>query len=291
MVTSIALANSVCDSTNSQTANIVSEANTQQTYQPTTQPTHEKVVFRGENVDFKGVSFRYDPKILGKVTAEYIPDYPLEDPTFRPDEVEPRHVKFTFPCKSDYCWEGFIAIYPLEDFPRMYAVNKEMMQGMEEEVQAMRKVVNDKNVRYENQIPYLRWVDASQSFQTKVKLSELDNGKGIFFVTYISTEAALISNDHLRYIFEGITNDGKNYVLAEIPISVKFLSIDPASEEFEGYERQFLFEDQPCCGAEKDRYKNYVSSITKRLEKLPPNKFQPDLKYLEELIASLRIEK
>lgn len=284
------LANNVCSPATSQNSNIVSEANIPQNNKPNTQSTPEKVVFKSGKVDFKGVSFKYNSKILGNVTAEEIPDYPLEDPDFRPDGVEPRHVLFTFDCKGTYCWEGFVAIYPLEDFPRMYAVNKDMMQGMEEEIEALRKVVNDKHVRYENQIPYLRWVDAEQSFQTNVKLSKFDKGNGIYFVTYLSTEMALISNDHLRYIFEGITDDGKYYVLADMPVSVKFFP-DGSLEEFEGYERKFLFEDQPCCGAEKDRYKNYVSNITKRLEKLPASGFRPDLKHVERIIESLRIEK
>jgi hypothetical protein len=286
----MAFAYESCSPADPQNSNTVVEPNTPQTYRPNAQQLPEKIEFKGEKVDFKGVSFKYNPQKLGKVTAEEVPEFPLEDPDFRPDGVEPRHVKFTFYCKEEYCWEGFIAIYSFPDFPQMYAVNKYMMQSMEEEVEAMRKVVNDKDVRYGGQIPYLRWIDASQSFQTNVKLSQFDKGKGLFFVTYLNTEMALISNDHLRYIFEGLTDDGKYYVLAEIPVSVKFLPVDPP-EEFEGYKEKFLYDDYPYSDAHNRRYKNYISSITTRLEKLPAHDFHPDLKYLEEMIASLKIEK
>lgn len=291
ILTWIVFAYKSCSPANSTVSNAISEANPSQLYNRNKQQTPEKQEFKDSNIDFKGVSFTYDPKILGKVTAEDIPDYRLEQPDYRPDEVEPRHVIFTFDsCKTDYCWEGFIAIYPLEDFPRMYSVNKDMMQEMEKEVEAFRKVVNDKNVLYEGEIPYLRWVDASQSFQTNVKLSQFDKGKGIFLVTYMNTEMALISNDHLRYIFEGLTDDGKYYVLADMPVTVKFLPDEPP-REFEGYKEEFLHDPYPYSVAHNKRYKNYISSITRRLEKLPASSFHPDLKYLEKVIASLRIEK
>ena len=42
------------------------------------------------------------------------------------------------------------------------------------------------------------------------------------------------SNRQLRYIFEGLTDDEKYYVLAEMPVSVDFLPKD-SSDEYEGY--------------------------------------------------------
>ena len=163
----------------------------------------------------------------------------------------------------------------------MYAVNKGLVSATEKEIQALKDVLKDKNFRSEGKIPYIPFIDASQSLQAKVKLSRFDQGSGIFFVTYMSTEGGPISNDHLRYIFEGLTSDGKYYVLAEIPVSVTFLP-EGTSEDYERYERKKL---------SSEVVKNYRSSITKRLEKLPTNGFHPDLKYLEELIASLKIEK
>ena len=101
---------------------------------------------------------------------------------------------------------------------------------------------------------------------------------------------SLISNDHLQYVFEGLTGDDKYYVLARIPISVQFLP-DEAPAEFEGYKEKFIYDDYPYSAAHNQRYKNYISSITRRLEKLPASGFHPNLKYLEEIIASLKIER
>ena len=100
----------------------------------------------------------------------------------------------------------------------------------------------------------------------------------------------MVSNDHLRYVFEGLSSDGKYYVLAEIPISVKFLPEDPP-DEFEGYKQSYLFEDYETSDTIKRRYRNYISSITTRLDNLSPNDFNPSLRYLEEMISSLKIER
>ena len=82
-----------CSPADPQNSNTVVEANTPQTYKPNAQQSPEKVEFKGERVDFNGVSFKYNPKVLGKVTAEEIPDYPLEQPDYKPDGVAPQHEK------------------------------------------------------------------------------------------------------------------------------------------------------------------------------------------------------
>lgn len=291
MFTCLAFAPKSCSPANSSTSNSAPEANTPQTSSPNIRQTPEKVEFKDENVSFKGVSFKYDPKIFGKVTAEDVPEWHLENETDKPDGVAPRHVKFTFDlCKTIYCWEGSLEVYPINEFPQMYAVNKQLVQATEKEIEALKKVLIDKNFRSEDQIPYIPFIDAGQDFQAKVRLSPFDKGKGIFFVTHINTEMARISNDHLRYIFEGLTDDGKYYVLAEVPVSVKFLP-DVPPREFEGDMDESIHDPYPYSDAHNKRYKDYVLSITTRLEKLHASEFRPDLKQLEKIIESLRIEK
>ena len=216
-------------------------------------------------VSFGGVSFRYDPKVFGNVEQTVVEEHRLEEPTDKPDSVAPKHIEFTFDFGPRY-WEGFLHIYPVKDFPSVYVVNPASLRGMKSEIKALRKVLKNKDFRSVGQIPYLPFVDGSQSFQTNVKLSPFQNGNGIFFVTHWSTEAALISNAHLRYVFEGLSDDGKYYVLAEIPISVNFLPED-SPDEFEGYKERYLYDDYRTKDTIRPRYQDYISSITTRLEK------------------------
>ena len=128
-----------------------------------------------------------------------VDDYALENETDKPDFVAPRHLSFRFDLATDFT-ETRLEIFPIEDFPRMYAVNKDSEQYMKEEIKSFKKVLRDKHYRFEEQIRYLPFVDASQAFQAKVRYAGFQNGSGIFFLTHWDTEAALISNEHLEYI-------------------------------------------------------------------------------------------
>lgn len=253
--------------------------------QETPQPQKDEIPNQ-QKVEFKGVSFTYNSQIFGEVKTEEVAEYPLEVADFKPDGVEPQHRLFTFDLATGFS-EMYLAIYPIDDFPRMYAVNKSSVKFMEDEVRNLKKVLKDKNFRGENRIPFLRFYDASQAFQQKVKHYNFQGGRGILFLTFWDTEMSFPNNRQLRYIFEGLTNDEKYYVLAEMPVKVSFLP-DEASEEYEGYKIPWgKFDDK----AEMKRFAAVNEKISRRLENLPQNKFEPNLDQLEKIISSLKIEK
>lgn len=253
---------------------------------PVAEPTH--ATEQQERIEFKGISFTYNPKVLGKISSEEVPAFPLEAADHKPDFVAPKHRRFTFRIAKAGWDEGSIEIYPVKDFPEMFAVDPYQVARIKKELGELRKLLKDKTHRFEGQIPYIPFIDASQSFQSKVQHFEFNEGKGVIFVTYWNTEMALVSNEHLMYIFAGLTNDDKYYVTAEMPISVKFLP-ETSTEEFEGYHTQFLYEDYETRDSIKPRYRKYIQSISDRIEKLDSNEFRPQLKYFEELISSLKI--
>lgn len=266
-----------CDSADSR--NLDSEIAVQ-TQTPQTQNILEK------KVEFNGISFTYNSQIFGEVKAEEIADYFLEYETDKPDYVAPQHSLFTFDLSTGYS-PMQIAVYPIDDFPRMYAVNKSSMNAMQESINDFKKVLKDKNFRVNNQIPFLPFRDAGQSFQVKVKHFPFSGGKGILFLTFWNTEIELPSNRQLRYIFEGLTNDGKYYVLAEMPIKVSFLS-NESTDEYEDYKIDWKKLNDK---TEIKRRTKFMQKIVERLEKLSPNEFEPNLYQLEKIISTLKIEK
>ncbi len=262
----------------------VSQSSKTENKSATPQPQQE--ISKQQKVEFKGVSFSYNPRVFGEIKSEEIAEYPLQEETFKPDGVAPQHRLFTFDLATDFS-PMYIAVYPVSDFPRMYAVNKSSVKAMEEEIINLQKVLQDKNFRVKGHIPYLPFIDASQSFQSKVRHFPFQNGRGILFLTHWSFEIEFVSNRQLRYVFEGLTNDGKYYVLAEMPVSVAFLS-DDSPEEFEGYKIPWeKLKDE----TEMKRFNEVNKGIGRRLENLKPNEFKPNLDYLEEIISSLKIEK
>ena len=77
-------------------------------------------------VNFKGVSFNYDPKVFGNVKQTEVEEHRLEDATDKPDYAAPKHIAFTFDFGPRY-WAAFLEIYPVDQFPRVYAVNPDYM--------------------------------------------------------------------------------------------------------------------------------------------------------------------
>ena len=255
-----------------------------------------------KHVEFENVSFDYDPCAFGDVKAKDVAEFRLPKPVneYKPDFVEPRHVDFTFDSGPEG-WKPTVDVFPLTDFPKMWAKDRSAAKDMVDEIQDLKTVLKNKDFRVNHQIPYLRYIDAHQDFQAHVKTGSFPNGNGIFFVTYWDTEVILINNDHLRYVFEGITSDGKYYVLAEIPISLSFLddvtrNVETASLEGFTYDdlMEMLRTDQkdrkkPKYLSLKTRYDSYISAVTSRIEQTKPEDFVPSLTKLEELIASLKI--
>jgi len=59
----------------------------------TPQPRKDEVS-KQQKVEFKGVSFNYNPQIFGQVKAEETAERPLEDGTHKPDYVAPQQILF-----------------------------------------------------------------------------------------------------------------------------------------------------------------------------------------------------
>ena len=74
--------------------------------------------------------------------------------------------------------------------------------------------------------------------------------------------------------------------MAIFSVTVPFLPENPYVNEFEGYRLPGYKEYEE--NAEK--YTDYISKITRRLENLPKSEFEPNLTHFEELISSLKIE-
>lgn len=235
-------------------------------------------------VNFKGVTFSYNPKIFGEVKSEEVAEFRLENETDKPENVAPQHIRFFLKNQNR---EAMLAVYPIEDFRRVWAsVEKNNTKIFGDQLSGLQKVIKDTNFRLNNEIPYIPFIDGSQMFQAKVNRGSFKNGKGIFFLTQYHFEHTIVNNKELKYYFQGITNDNKYYVLAVFDVEAAFLPKDSDALEFDDYKLPLSF-------GEKDEkpYKEYVQKITRRLEYLSSSEFEPHLKQIDELISTLKIVK
>ena len=251
--------------------------------------------FTNGRVEFKGVSLNYNPQIFESAEAEEIAAQPLENKTDKPEWNFPRHVKITLavsPAKNAKAGEterlATIEVLPIVDYRRMYEVSEDYTKYFDEDLRELRKEIKNEKLSVKSGVTFLPYMDAHRLFIAKVKRAAFGSGQGFFFLTEYSQDyAELVSNDGLVYYYQGMTNDGKNYIFAQLPVTVSFLP-DQGFGQFEGYKL-------PPNSAEFDKnkkpYRQYLTKITKRIESLPPHEFKPNLSEFEQIIQSLRVEK
>ena len=239
---------------------------------------------------FNGISFSYNSQIFSQIIAEETIEVPLQNETDKPDSVMPKHVLFTikFPRILPFAErEGTIEIIPIEDYRRMYAVSDEDTKLFDKQLQIVRKEVRSKSLPKKDNIPILPFWDGQDIFTAKVKRISFQEGQGIFWLRQWSQDFGnLFNNEKLTFMYQGISDDDKYYILAEFPLIVSFL---PENEkEFKDYkpsQNYIEFEKH------QKEYENYVAKIIKRLNTLPQNEFEPNLDEFEKVISSFKIEK
>ena len=241
-----------------------------------------------QKVEFKGVSFTYNPQMLGEVKVEEIEELPLAQESDKPDSVAPRHILFKIK-KSDKERESNIYIFPIEDFRRMFTISTETRNHFDEKINDLKDATTDLKSRKDELMPRIPLWDGSQSIQVKLKQLPFQSGKGVIYLTQFDIEPSLINNEGLIYCFQGLTGDGKYYVLAEFAVELPFLPESYQVFEFEEYNLPVYFYKEP--EKNQKQYEKYISEIAKRLEKLPQDEFEPNLNRFEEIISTLKVEK
>ena len=277
-----------CNLATTQNPNV--EVSTEISPTPNTTPNEENLP-QSAKVEFNGVSFNYNPQIFEVKSESIVHESPLRDESDKPGGEFPKHIVFTLEVKNKLLEpEAIIKIMPIADYRRMYAVSKGFTEEFDNKLGNLRKVIKDKSYRDKKssgkgEIPFMPYYDAEQEILVKVNHLPFQSGKGIAFITQYTMEPSMINNEELKYFYEGITDDGNYYILAELPISVSFL---PSSSdgEFEGYKFCYPYNEDSI-----KEYEKYITKVEKRLENLPQNEFEPNLDEFEKIISSLKVEK
>ncbi len=123
--------------------------------------------------------------------------------------------------------------------------------------------------------------DGSQHVTIGFKTLPFANGKGFRFVTAYAIEATLLYENSLVYIFQGITNDGKTYIMATFPVTLNGLP---------------NYEDTEHLGFSMQPYPDFVmkqNAYNKKAEKwLVKNtdKMTPSLATLDAIMSSIKTD-
>lgn len=230
---------------------------------------------------------------IGKLTLYLDPDladgWTVEEPridTYNPGSVMPRYLKITL--------TGFAGA-PVEGIAQIYLMPTEVEDPLASEqfvklVNHLRDFLQQRPATYSygvnptTGIPDLPSNDfdnggAVQQFLAQIAYLDFQDGTGVRWVTEYTMERTPIVNDGLRYVYQGLTADGRYAVAAYFPI--RHPSLVDTVEDVPGYMDDY--------SAFIANYNSYAPPIIEGLQRADPNSFAPSLPALDRLIQSIRV--
>jgi hypothetical protein len=238
-----------------------------------------------------GVSVTYDSSLAREVRAETAPAAPLEDAGGKPDGVYPEHVAFMLVGRSvapaDSFSEPVVRVCPVTDYLKAFSASPRYVKDARRTLDDLRRLIRRRPAALEGNVPALPFADATEVFHARVRYLRFRGGSGVAFITQAQQDDQLINAQHASYSFRGLTDDGRFYVSAELPVAAPVIAPTRDAASHDGYTLPL----QPGGRRERQRYAAYVERVRRKLERLRPAQFRPDRRLYDELLSSLEIRK
>ena len=130
-------------------------------------------------------------------------------------ELAPEHVRVTL---QGYALQGKfhdaeIVVFPAAEYGAVNesaAANIQMLQGV---------LSNPGSVPDSKNLPHITFFNAGPVFQAQVAVVPFQGGYGIRALTEYAQYAAPVNNNDMFYHFQGLTSDGKKYIVAILPVT------------------------------------------------------------------------
>jgi hypothetical protein len=185
-------------------------------------------------------------------------------------EVLPEYTRVTlqgYPI-SDHLMQPQIFVYPVEDLTKVNEGAGQIVASLQALLESPQEIPN---------MPFLPLFNAAQVMHAQIQYLDFANGKGLRYLTEFSQGIVPINNNELIYTYQGLTNDGKYYVAAVLPVNHPSL---PADGQVTGKEPPEFTSD----------FAAYLANVAKALNAQAANTFTPDLTQLDAMMSSLEIK-
>jgi hypothetical protein len=190
--------------------------------------------------------------------------------------IAPEHLQFklTGYQLQDKMLEPQILVYPAEEYAQM------TNSPATAQIERLKNILGGTGVSKDT-LPMVGSFNAGQIFAAHMQLIEFKSGKGVRYLTQYDQYAAPVNNRELVYEFQGLTNDGKYYIIAILPVTSSILAEDekPESPVPPG--------GVPLPPSVPDA--SYYDAVTKALDAMYPDSFNPSLFQLDTLIKSITV--
>src|SRR5512146_953157 len=231
---------------------------------------------QGVPVNYKNVSF-----VLPIAAApETVPA--SSDQNAPPWDAGPEHIHFRFDgynVPADSFSVTQIDIFPAQPYANANA-------GGNISLQRLQGVLGNPNAALTNDnLPQVPYFNAASLFAAQVKRIHFQNGDGVRVVSQYGQAYGPVTNNGTFYHFQGLTSDGKYYIIAVLPVEAPFLQNgnDPSAPlpaggiPFPGYM------------ADNTAAENYYQAVSDKLTSTPDDQFTPSLAQLDALVQSINV--
>ena len=228
----------------------------------------------GTPVSFENVSLVIPNGLAGGANPEKM--MTVDANSGAPWEIAPMHLRFNL---TEYTLQGKfheprIFVYPADEYAQTNPIAAEQIDNI-------KKILAGSTILKET-LPRVPWFNAELLIAASIQLIPFQNGRGVRTLTQYAQYAAPINNHELFYHFEGLTSDGRYYLIAILPMTAPILPEDEKPEA-----------SVPAGGVSIPTDigigNTYYSSVTEKLNSLAPDAYTPSLATLDSLIQSVQV--
>lgn len=161
-----------------------------------------------------------------------------------------------------------IFVYPVKELSEVNPTASEVIASLQALIASPQEIP---------EMPFLPLINAKNVFHADIQYLDFQTGKGLRYLTQLAQGMVPINNRELFYTYQGITNDGKYYVAAVLPVNNASL---PADEQMTEEKAQEL----------TSNYLQYLAAVEGTLDTQAPDRFNPDLTQLDAMMSSLKVQ-
>jgi hypothetical protein len=193
-------------------------------------------------------------------------------------EIAPAHLKFTLTGYQlqDKFFEPQILVYPTDEYAQLNSITIAA-----EQIQRLKTILAGSPLS-KDVMPNVPIFNASPHIASHMQVISFQNGRGIRMLTQYDQYPAPINNHELFYHFQGLTQDGKYYILAVLPVTSSILAEDDKPDSPVPAEGVAI-------PTETGPNPAYYDAVTKALDSMYEDSFNPSLFQLDALIQSITV--
>jgi hypothetical protein len=230
----------------------------------------------GITVNFNNLSFMIPNGLAIGIAGETVPAVTADNGA--PWEVGPAYIKVTlssYPLQGTM-WQPEIRIYPADEYR---LINPIAGQRLDE----IKSITANPNGSQPANLPFLPFINAAQDFHAQMQVVNFQNGSGIRYITQFDQAPIPVNNQEMFYTFQGLSQDGKYFISATLPVNLAFLPADNSLNS------PTPADGIPMVWNNFENFPTYLTAITQKISTTDPNAFNPTLTTLDALIQSIKI--